>query len=262
MRILVSLENAQHLELLCSKLRSFFSIVGDEDLFVDILHVYEPPKVAKPFNTQDMIEQIRKDEQKNKLRMIANLENTIENFLLDKLDKKSLVNSHLLEGDYKTQLEKHIIFHRYDLLILNPDRRRDFDTILKGRNTHWIIDNLEIPVLVMPTYLTLTEGATYDITCFVDTLLTYKNLSEADIFTHIENDKIRYIHFGKDKVHENVETVFSSNTQGSISSYTSDEEHNHIFVLHHKNKGDFLNFLDKSFTKKVISSLENPLLIF
>jgi len=262
MRILVSLENEQNLELLASKLCSFLSIIDGDDLFVDILHVYEPAEGHASDDVAETIKDIIQQEHKMKIKLISECENTIEKFIQDKLDKSSLVNSYLLKGNYKKKLEKHIKFQQYDLLILNPGKKKDFDLILKGRNTHWIIDNLEVPVLVLPSYLGNEDGCEWEITCFVDDISTFNNISRAALISKIKDENIKYVHFGKEEIHEKVEIIFSSNILDSISSHTKLCNANKVFVLNHKNKGKFLSFLDKGFTKTVVNSLENPLLIF
>lgn len=262
MRILVSLENGENLDILTVKLCRFLSIIEDDEIFVDVLHVHNPVKINRPEDNTDTVKQIIADEYKMKMKLISNCESAIENFLMDNLDKKALVNSYLLEGDYQETLKKHIIFHTYHLLILNPSKKKDLELILKGRNTHWIIDNLEIPVLVLPSYLRIDHENEFEVTCFVDQLETYMNLERADLFSKIKKENIKYVYFGENSFHENVEAVFSRNPLKTIKELTGSSHANHIFVLAHKNKGNFLRFLDKSFTKHVTSSLENPLLVF
>ncbi len=262
MRILVSLENDQNLDILTVKLCRFLSIIEDDEIFVDILHVHKPVKINRPEDDNPTIKQIIADEYKMKLKLISNCENAIENYLSDNLNKKALVNSYLLEGEYQETLKKHIIFHTYHLLILNPSKKKDLELVLKGRNTHWIVDNLEIPVLVLPSYLRIDHENEFEVTCFVDKLETYNSLHKADLFSKIKNSNIKYVHFGETSFHENVEAVFSRNPLKTIQELTRNCHANHIFVLAHQNKGNFLNFLDKSFTKHVTSQLENPLLVF
>lgn len=262
MRILVSLENDQNLDILTVKLCRFLSILEDEEIFVDILHVHKPVKINRPEDDNETIKQIIADEYKMKLKLISNCENSIENYLSDNLNKQALVNSYLLEGDYQETLKKHIIFHTYHLLILNPSKKKEIELILRGRNTHWIIDNLEIPVLVLPSYLRIDHENEFEVTCFVDTLETYMNLRKADVFAKIKQGNIKYVHLGEKSFHEEVEAVFSRNPLKTIQELTGNSHANHIFVLAHKNKGNFLRFLDKSFTKHVTGSLENPLLVF
>ena len=262
MRILVSLENDQNLDILTVKLCRFLSIIEDDEIYVDVLHVHQPVKINRPEDDTATVKQIIADEYKMKLKLISNCENAIENYLMDNLNKKALVNSYLLEGDYQETLKKHIIFHTYHLLILNPSKKKKLELTLKGRNTHWIVDNLEIPVMVLPSYLNIDHENEFEVTCFVDQLETFHNLSNADLFSKIKKDNIRYVHFGETSFHENVETIFSRNPLKTIQDLTGNSHSNHIFVLAHKNKGNFLRFLDKSFTKHVTSNLENPLLVF
>jgi len=262
MRILVSLENEQNLDKLIIKLCNFLSIIEDDKVFVDILHVFKDAKGHIPNNLDSKIDEINLDTFNMKVKLISDCENQIEHFLQNKLKKKALVNSHLLKGNYKERLEKHIKFHNYDLLILNPGKKRDFDLILKGRNTHWIIDNLEVPVLVLPHYLKSQEDCPYEITCFVDDAKSFRNISNAQLIKKIKNQNVRFMHFGKHKISDEVEIVFSSNILKSLSNHTTSCDNNHVFVVNHKNKGKFLKFLDKGFTKNLINSLENPLLIF
>lgn len=262
MRILVSLENAENLDRLSLKLCNFLSIIDDEEINVDILHVFKEAEGHVPDNVSDTLSQIKKDAFNNKVKLISKCENKIEAFLQDNLHKRSLVNSHLLEGNFKERIEKHIKFYNYDLLILNPGKKKDFDLIMKGRNTHWIIDNLEIPVLVLPNYLDCEEDCVYDITCFIDNIDTYKQVSNSLLLQKIKKDSVNYVHFGKEKIAENVNVVFSSNVLASLSEHTTSSDSNKVFVLNHKNKGKFMKFLDKGFTKSLINSLNNPLLIF
>lgn len=262
MRILVSLENAENLDRLSLKLCNFLSIIEDEEINVDILHVFKEATGRVSEKNSSTLDQIKKDDFNNKVKLISKCENKIEAFLQDNLHKRSLVNSHLLEGDFKERIEKHIKFYNYDLLILNPGKKKDFDLIMKGRNTHWIIDNLEIPVLILPNYLDCEEGCKYDITCFIDNIDTYHSVSQSLLLQKISPDCLHSVHFGKEKIAENVEVVFSSNVLQSLSDMTTSSDTNKVFVLNHKNKGKFMSFIDKGFSKSLISSLNNPLLIF
>lgn len=262
MRILVSLESDQNLDRLCFKLCRFLSIIEDPEIFVDILHVYQPPQDAKMENLETLLKEIKDNEHKMRIRMISECENKIENYLLDNLDKRALVNSYILEGDYKQRLEKHLVFHTYDLLILNPSKKVDFMKILKGRNTHWAIDNLEVPILVLPNYLEPDKSHPYEVTCFIDELNTFNNINRSGLFSKFSKANIKFVHFGKVSFHEDVEIIHSSDPLKAITVHTEESHANNVFVLNHKNKGNFLNFLDKSFTKNVLKSLENPLLIF
>ena len=262
MRILISLENEENVDKLCKKLCNFLSAIKDEEIFVDIFHVREPLGTRGPSHARETFSEIEENEKKSKVRMIATLENTIESYLQDKLNKSALVNSHLLEGDYRKRLEQHISFQRYNLLIINPNRKSNLELILNGRNTHWIIDNLEIPVLVLPSYIEVEENKTFDIICFVDSEKSFNNFDRAGIFDRFEKSHVRYVHFGRDKIDEEVECIYSSDAGDSIKKLSKECGSNTVFVLHHKNKGDYLNFLNKSFTKTVLKSLENPLLIY
>ena len=78
----------------------------------------------------------------------------------------------------------------------------------------------------------------------------------------IKKESVRYVHFGKKQINEEVETIFSSDVLGSIAEHTTSSDVNSVFVLNHKNKGRFMKFLDKGFTKNLINTLENPLLIY
>jgi len=78
----------------------------------------------------------------------------------------------------------------------------------------------------------------------------------------VKKPNMQFIHYGRHELCEAVTTVPSDNIKQSLKELTADKEANQVYVLVHKNKGDFLNFLNKSFTKTVISNLENPLLIF
>ncbi len=262
MRILVSLENNDHLDRLAYKLCSFLSIIKDPEIFIDILHVYQPPKEARVDDIKDIISEIKANEKKMRIKMISECENKLEKFIQDHLDKTCLVNSYLLEGDYQDRLEKHLVFHSYNLLILNPGKKNEFLQILKGRNTHWAIDNLEVPVLIMPNYLEVDKKHDWEITCFIDELKTFQNIERSDLFNKFSQEKIKFLHFGKHKIHDSVEIVHSAKPLESITQHTSCVHSNNVFVLNHKNRGNYLNFLDKSFTKNVILSLHNPLLIF
>lgn len=262
MRILVSLENDQNLQKLCLKLCSFLSIIEDEEIFIDILHVYNPPGKGRASEMEDVLKEIRVNEHKMRIRMISSCENTLENHLLDNLNKRSLVNSYILEGDYQERLEKHLVFHTYDLLILNPGKKNEFLQILRGRNTHWAIDNLEVPVLILPNYLDIDKSHAYEVTCFIDELKTFKNVNRSDLFQKFHRSKLKFVHFGRTAIDDDVEVIHSSNPLESITDHTKAAHSNNVFVLNHKNKGNYMNFLDKSFTKNVILSLQNPLLIF
>jgi len=262
MRILVSLESDENLDKLNFKLGRFLSIIEDPEIFIDLLHVYKPPEGHKSEQNEAVIEEIKNNEHKMKLKMIAKCENGLETYLQDNLNKRSLVNSYVLEGNYKERLIKHIVFHRYDLMFLNPGKKREFNLILRGRITHWVIDNLEIPVIIMPNYLEPDESSPYCITCFVDELASYNNIQRSDLFNKFKRSNIKFVHFGRHGFHDDVEVVNSVNPLESITGFTKCCNRNDVFVLNHKNKGNFLNFLDKSFSKNVIQSLQNPLLIF
>ena len=262
MRILVSIENEKGLDKLCASLAGVLSMLEDDELYVDILHVYEPVEGKMTHDMVDKIEEIKKDEKKAKIRFLSTCENNLEKYLQDNLDKTALVNSFLLEGDYKKTIEKHIIFQTYSLLVLIPREKVNFNEILTGRNTHWVIDNLEVPVLLLPRKLERDPDHVYHMTCFVDIEKTYRNVKRSEFISKIKPDRIEYVHFGRHEVDEGVKVINSSNVTESLQEHTANTDANNIYVLVHKNKGDFLNFLNKSFTKSVISTLHNPLLIF
>lgn len=264
MKILVSVENDQNLLALKNKLCAIISSLNDDEIYIDILHVHPVPQYSRTENAEDkeVVDRIYKDEFSAKLRMISQCENAIEDFIQKKLNLNALVNSHVLKGDYKEKIKDHIIFQRYDLLILNPSKKSDYEIILKGRNTHWIIDNLEIPVLVLPSYIEYAYRGASDITCFVDSLESFKSIQNADVLKLFKPEVVKYLHFGKEQFHEDVSIIHSSNPLKSIVEFTTDDNQLNIYSLHHKNKGDFLNLLNKSFTKHIIKSLANPLLIF
>jgi len=158
MRILVSIESKDCLKPLQANLAAFISTLDDDEINIDILHVYNPVKVTEKLDLKDKLEQISKDERKSKVRFISECENSLESFLQNQLGKTSLVNSFLLEGDYREKIKQHIIFHSYSLLVLVPREKLNFNEILAGRNTHWVIDNLEVPVLLLPTQLSLDKS--------------------------------------------------------------------------------------------------------
>ncbi len=263
MRILLSLESEDSITDLCGNLCNLLRIVEDHGVYIDIVHVYEPISTKKHRAKEEELIEIKRNEHKLKVKTLAAWENHIESYLQDKLDKTALVNSFLFEGDYKERLLRHITFQRYDLLVLNPGKKKNMEVILQGRNTYWIIDNLEIPVLILPSYLNdHAIHPNFEIICFVDELATYSNMSKSDLLGNFFQTKIQYVHFGREQFHENVEVINSSDPLRSIAEKTKSSDVTQVFALHHKNKGNFLNFLDKSFTKNIIKTLDNPLLIY
>lgn len=262
MRILVSIENEKNLEALCPNLCGIIAMLDDEEIYIDILHVYQPVQTTKAAGMEDTLAEIKKNEHKLKVKFIASCENKIEEFLQEKLDKTALVNSYLLEGEYKQRIHKHIIFHTYNLLVLMPREKVDFNAILQGRNTHWAIDNLEVPVLLLPNEVRLPEAGQFEMTCFIDDKRTYQSLIASEFVSKVKKQNIEFLHFGRHEICEGVKLVHSSDITSSLQDHTACSDSKNIFVLVHKNKGDFLNFLNKSFTKSVIKSMENPLLIY
>jgi len=263
MRILISVENDQNLVALKNKICALISSLNDSEIYIDIFHVHPEPKYQRVGDkNRDVVDQIYKEAFSAKLKMISHCENEIERFVQDKLELHALVNSFVLKGDFKKKLKDHIIFQRYDLLIVNPSKKKDYDVILKGRNTHWVIDNLEIPVLILPSYLAYDYTGPSDVTCFVDSLDSFNSIKQANVLTLFKPEIVNYIHFGREEIHEDVTLIHSANPLKSIREFTQDSQHLNIYTLHHKTHGDFLNLLEKSFTKHVIKSLANPLLIF
>ena len=262
MRILVSIENKECLQSLQSNLCSFIQSVDEDEVFIDVIHVYNPVKVTSSMNLEEKLEEIKKDERKTKVRFIGECENKLEAAINSISGKSALVNSFLLEGDYKDKIKQHIIFHNYSLLVLVPREKLNFNEILKGRNTHWVIDNLEVPVLLLPSNINMNMDIPIKVTCFVDDKVNFDSLMRSEMIQKVKKDHIQFLHFGRHEITEGVQTVNSDNISQSLKGLTEDKSSNSIFVLVHKNKGDFLNFLNKSFTKTVIGSLENPLLIF
>jgi len=263
MRILVSIESRDCLNSLQGNLAAFISTLEEqEEINIDVLHVYNPVKVTDSLDLKDKLEEINKDERKSKVKFISECENSLESYLQNELGKTSLVNSFLLEGDYREKIKHHITFHSYSLLVLVPREKINFGEILAGRNTHWVIDNLEVPVLLLPTQLELDKSMPPSITCFIDEKPTFENLQRSELLQAANADNKKFIHYGRHKICEGVTTINSDNINQSLKELTGNKKSNQIYVLVHKNKGDFLNFLNKSFTKTVISNLENPLLIF
>ncbi len=262
MRILVSIESKDCLSSLQGNLAAFISTLEEEEINIDVLHVYNPVKVTDSLDLKDKLEEINKNERKSKVKFISECENSLESYLQEELGKTSLVNSFLLEGDYREKVKQHIIFHNYGLLVLIPREKINFAEILAGRNTHWVIDNLEVPILLLPTQLQLSTSEPPAITCFIDEKTTFDNLQRSELLQVASPDKKKFVHYGRHDICEGVTTINSDNINQSLKEMTGDKNSNQIYVLVHKNKGDFLNFLNKSFTKTVISNLENPLLIF
>jgi len=262
MRILVSIENKECLESLRANLCAFLTTIDDTEINIDIIHVYQPVKVNAALNLEDTLEQIKSDEHKTKVKFIAECENKIETYIHDDLNKAALVNSYLLEGEYKEQIKKHIIFHSYSLLVLVPRQKLNFNEILKGRHTHWVIDNLEVPILLLPSNIALPSNENLQLTCFVDEKQSYDNLMYSELVQKVKANNIQFLHFGRVDLCPEVKTIPSDNIKASLKAFTESKESSGIYVLIHKTKGDFLNFINKSFTKTLIGSLENPLLIF
>jgi len=262
MRILVSVENDDKLENLKNKVCALVSSLNSEEVYIDILHVHEEASFRHKGGKDEVVDEILQDEFKSKLKLVAKCEDSIESFLRDKLQLTTLVNSYVLKGEYRKRLHDHIIFQRYDLLILNPSKKSTYEVILQGRNTHWIIDNLEIPVLILPSYLDYQFNGSSDLTCFVDNKHSFNSVKNSQVISLFKPEIIQYIFFGKKSFHDEVKCIHSSDPLASIADYTKNEEHLNIYTLHHKNKGDFLNYIDRSFTKHIIKSLANPLLIF
>ncbi len=262
MRILVSVENDDQLDNLKNKVCALVSSLKSKEVFIDILHVHEEVNFRHKGGKDEVVDEILQNEYKSKLNLVAKCEDLIESYLRDKLQLNTLVNSYVLKGDYQERLKDHIIFQRYDLLVLNPSKKSNYEVILQGRNTHWIIDNLEIPVLILPSYLDYQFIGSSDLTCFVDSNDSYQSVRNSQVISLFKPEIIQYIFFGEKSFSEDVTCIHSSDPLASISEYTTDDEHLNIYTLHHKNKGDFLNYIDRSFTKHIIKSLANPLLIF
>lgn len=258
----MSVENDDQLENLRNKVCALVSSLKGQEVYIDILHVHEEASFRHKAGNEEVVDEIMENEFKNKLNLVAKCEDSIESFLRDKLNLNTLVNSYVLKGDYKQRLKDHIIFQRYDLLILNPSKKSTYEVILKGRNTHWIIDNLEIPVLILPSYLEYNYNGSSDLTCFVDSNDSFNSVKNSQVIGLFKPEIIQYIFFGEKSFHDDVKCIHSSDPLSSIANYTTDDEHLNIYTLHHKNKGDFLNYIDRSFTKHIIKSLANPLLIF
>jgi len=233
-----------------------------DEIFIDIFHIHPLRKSAKNEENKAVVEEIHKDEFNAKVRTVAAFENELEKHLSDNAGCAVLVNSIVAKGDFRKTIEDHIIFNRYDLMVLNPPKKSTFSLVLKGSNTNWIMDTLEIPVMILPEELDFVSKEESKCICFVDNAGSYENIAKTNIVDKISDSAMKYIFFGRDNICENVETITSSNPLQSISEYTSTSDHNNICILHHKNKGDFLNLLDKSFTKELLKSLENPLIIF
>jgi len=262
MKVLISVENDQNLDALKNKICALISSLNQDELYIDIFHEHPEPEIRRVGDDMELVDRIFKDEVDAKIRMISKCENEIESFIQDKLNINTLVNSFVLKGDYKEKLKDHIIFQKYDLLVLNPNKKSDYKVILNGRNTHWVIDNLEIPVLILPSYNEYEFNGQSDVTCFVDSLESFNSIQKSNVLNMFKKDIVSYLHFGKNSFHDSVKVIHSSNPLEAMAEYTTDDEQLNIYTLHHKNKGDFLNLLDKSFTKKIIKSLANPLLIF
>jgi len=261
MRILLSIENEEKLDNLKSNLCGLLKMIDDKEVLIDVFHVHDEPEIKRAKGHEELVGDILKREHKAKLRMIAHCENEIEAHLNEHLDIGVLVNSHMITGDFRDKLKEHIKFHKYDLLILNPSKKTNFELIMKGRHTHWIIDNLEIPILILPVNLTFDCNDQSHVTSFVESVSSFEKLNNSELFQLFKKDTIEYIHFGRESIHDDVNLVNCSDPIKSIDSYLSAHSNN-LYVIQHFNKGDYLNFLDKSFTKAVIKNMVNPLLVF
>lgn len=262
MRILLSLENGKDFEHLTECLYNVLKVFDSDEVFIDMFHVHPMRGIAKVTEIKEIVEEIHADEFKHKVETIAKMENQLEKHLAEKLNKAVLVNSLVVKGDYQTKLHDRIIFQRYDLLVLNPPKKNNFDLILHGSNTHWVIDSLEVPILILPKDLKFEATPESMCICFVDNVNSFNSIKRSQAINFINPDKLSYKFFGKETISEEVETIFCSDPLKAISEFTSNRDHHNICIMHHRNKGDFLNFLDKSFTKHLIKSLENPLIIF
>lgn len=262
MRILLSLINGKDFDHLTHCLTNVLKVIHSKEVFIEIFHVHPLRKEARIRKIKELVEEIHADEYNNKVRAIATLENRLEKHLAEALDVPVLVNSVVLKGDYHQQLHDHIIFQKYDLLVLNPLRKSGFNRILSGSDTYWIIDTLEVPVMILPKKLEFEANEDSRCICFVDNPGSYRNIKESNTLNFIDKKRVAFKFFGKESFSEDVEVIFSSDPLGSISEMTGNRDNHHIYILHHRNHGDFLNFLDKSFTKQIIRTLENPLIIF
>ena len=262
MRILLSLESDDKLSGLKSNLCSLLKMFDDSELLIDIFHVHNEPDIKRKKGHEEMVEDILKREQKAKMKLIAHCENEIEEHLDKHLDVGVLVNSHIIVGDYRDKIKEHIKFHKYDMLVLNPTKKSNFESILKGRHTHWIIDNLEIPVLIMPATMSFTCKEDSHVVSFVESVSSYDKLNNSELFKLFKKGKVDYIHFGRESIHDEVKLINCSEPIKSIGEFLADESSNNLYVLQHFNRGDYLNFIDKSFTKAVLKHMVNPLLVF
>jgi len=262
MRILLSLESEEKLSNLKANLCALLKMFNDSEMLIDIFHVHHEPEIKRAKGHEAVVDEIFKREQKAKMNLIAQCENEIEQHLNEHLDLGVLVNSHIITGDFRDKIKEHIKFHSYDLLVLNPTKKTNFELILKGRHTHWIIDNLEIPVLILPAYVSFECASDTGVVSFVESVGSYNKLNNSELFKLFRKESIKYIHFGRESIHDDVELINCSSPVDSIGAYLSDTNNSNLYVLQHFNQGDYLNFIDKSFTKAVIKHMENPLLVF
>jgi nucleotide-binding universal stress UspA family protein len=237
-------------------------VIHAKEVFIEIFHVHPLRKEARVREIKELAQEIHADEYNNKVRDIAKLVIKLEKHLTETLSVPVSVNSVVLKGDYHQQLHDHIIFQKFDLLVLNPLRKSGFSRILSGSDTYWVIDTLEVPVLILPKNLEFEANDDSRSICFVDNPGSFMKMKESSTFNFLDKEKVVYKFFGKESFSEDVEVIFSSDPLASISQMTSNKDNHNIYILHHRNHGDFLNFLDKSFTKQIIRTLENPLIIF
>lgn len=263
MKILLSIDTDKNINALGDRLSKILNLFDEDVYYVDVFHAYEKPKADAPHLPYTMTE-IIKEEQKLKMRFIADCQHLIDNLLEEKLHKTALVNSYLKEGKYFKEFQAQMREEDYDLIVLLPDKKDKLETFFQGRNITKIIEKHRAPILVLPKTTMIPMEDTNFIAMVDDTKKATKKVQKQKVIQKIRPGHLKFYHIcdvEKEASSDEVNIVQNKNVMQGFAEIHNNRKANHIYIVRHKRKKGMQKFMKSSFTKGILKSNDASMMI-
>lgn len=149
MKILMAVDTNLEFENTSDRLTKFLNIFNSKEICLDLFHSYERPVVRGAHMPVTKVE-IEEDEKKYQSDLINKMRNTIEAKVNAENEANFIVNTFLEEGDFFKKLDMQLSSQNYDMLILVPTQRDQFDKFFKKDKVDMLINKVDVPILILP----------------------------------------------------------------------------------------------------------------
>lgn len=262
MRLLLCVDTEKNIDHLSKRLSRILNMLDEDLYYIDLLHVYAKPQADAP-HLPYTVSAIQQDEQRVRVKFMAQLQQQVDELLSDKLHKTALVNSFLVVGnffqEFKTQLSKH----PYDLIVLFPDKKDSLDLFFNGANVAKITEHADVPVLVLPKNdMCLFDDL--DLVALVDE--DYKaeieKISGLGFTKKLKEGELSFVHISKEpKEIEHVINIVGEDKFGIFHNFHISRKKDHVYILNHKRKKGIRKLLAGSFTKAIFAEHDCSIMI-